>query len=286
MSIKFGIHPFIWTSQWDNSSLDLIDRAKDIGFDFIEIPLVRLDLLNPKKVKERLKSTDMKCCTSVGLTDETDITSEDKNIRESGVKFLKECVIAADKIGAGFLTGVTYSSFGKKPGRPPTEKEWEFSASCLREVARFASKYNVLIGIEAINRYETYLINTAQQAKKLIKMIDEPNVKIHLDTYHMNIEEKNFYEVIKSTGDMLLYIHLCENDRGIPGTGHIEWDEIFRALKEINYSGWVAIESFISVIPEIAAATCIWRQLTPDGDTLAKEGLKFLKTKAREYSLV
>jgi len=286
MAIKFGIHPFIWTSRWDDSCLGLIDKAKSMGFEFIEIPLLRLDLLNTKKVKERLALKGIKCCASVGLTDETDITSKNRDVRENGIRYLKDCVQVAYEIGGNFLAGPMYSSFGKDVGRSPTEEEWRFSATSLKEVARFANECGITLVLEPLNRYETYLVNTAEQVRRLINIIDEPNVKVQLDTYHMNIEEKNFYQPIVKTENLLEYIHLCENDRGIPGTGHIDWDGVFKALKEINYSGWAAIESFISIIPEIAAATHIWRKLAPDGDTLAKEGLGFLKTKARKYSLL
>lgn len=179
MFIKFGIHLFIWTSRWDNSSLDLVNKAKDIGFDFIEIPLIWSDFFSPEKLTQRLKSTGIECCASVCLTDKTDITSSDKDIRANGVRLLKNCIITANKIEAYFLIGVTYSAFGKNIGRPPTEEEWNFSASCLREVARFTKQYRITIGNEPVNRYETYLINTVHQARKLIQMIGEPNVKVY-----------------------------------------------------------------------------------------------------------
>jgi len=142
-------------------------------------------------------------------------------------------------------------------GRPPCTNEWEYAAEALREAARFATDRSITIGIEPVNRYETYLINTGKQASHLIEMIGEPNLRVHLDTYHMNIEEKDFYQPIASLGNQLGYINLCENDRGIPGTGLVRWHDIFRALKDVNYQGNVAIESFVASVPKIAAATCI-----------------------------
>ncbi|MCX6089219.1 MAG: sugar phosphate isomerase/epimerase, partial [Candidatus Atribacteria bacterium] len=127
-------------------------------------------------------------------------------------------------------------------------------------------------------------VNTAEQATYLMEMIGEPNVKAHLDTYHMNIEEKDFYSPILRLGEHLGYIHLCENDRGIPGTGLVRWNDVFRGLRDIGFQGNVAIESFVASVPRIAAATCVWRSLAPDGDTLARKGLKFLKGIAQQHS--
>ncbi len=282
----FGVHAFIWTARWSEQSLNLIEKIRDLGFQLIEIPLLRLDLLNPEKVKERLQDTGLQCSCSTGLSSETDISSPDTAIRTRGVTYLKECIQASYRLGAKVFSGVIYSAFAKNVGRPPLEEEWQYAADSLREVARLAREYGIVLAIEPINRYESYLVNTAQQGEKLQKLIDEPNVGINLDTYHMNIEEKDFYSPIKMAGKHLYHIHLSENDRGIPGTGHVDWNGVFRALKEIGYQGAAVMESFVSPVPEMAAATCIWRQLAPDGDTLAREGLNFLRSKAKQYGLI
>lgn len=229
--LKFGIHPYIWTAQWNENSLPLIPRAKQAGFDFIEIPLVDLEFINPLAIFHELKEEGMFCTCSTGLNQTTDITSEDKKVRRSGVDFLKKCIDLTTKMGAHFFSGVTYSAFGKNVGRPPCTDEWEYAAEALREAARFAADRSITIGIEPVNRYETYLINTGKQASHFIEMIGEPNLKVHLDTYHMNIEEKDFYQPIASLGNQLGYIHLCENDRGIPGTGLVRWHDIFGPLR-------------------------------------------------------
>jgi D-psicose/D-tagatose/L-ribulose 3-epimerase len=163
------------------------------------------------------------------------------------------------------------------------EQTWEYSADCLREVAQYAGTLGVNIGIEPVNRYETYLINTCEQALKLKEMIGEPNVKIHLDTYHMNIEEKSFYKATLLAGDNLIHYHLCENDRGIPGTGLVDWDGIFRALGEMNYQGYAALESFVDATDNMN--TWVWRQLAKDGDTLVREGVAFIKGMQKKYGL-
>jgi D-psicose/D-tagatose/L-ribulose 3-epimerase len=150
-------------------------------------------------------------------------------------------------------------------------------------VADYANEMGVVVGLEPVNRYETFLINTCEQALKLKSMIDRDNIKIHLDTYHMNIEEKSFYEATKLAGNDLIHYHLCENDRGIPGTGLVDWDDIFKALSEINYTGYAALESFVDCTDNMN--TWVWRQLAKDGDTLVAEGTAFIRSMMKKYNL-
>ncbi len=281
--MKLGIHAYAWCSQWSNETLDLIDRVKHLGLDFIEIPLMVLETFDSKAVKQRLQKVDMDACTSTVLLNDTDITSEDAAIRQKGTAYLKACVRATSEIGARNLSGVIYSQHVKPTTKSPTQKEWQYSADALRSVARYAQDYNVQIGLEPVNRYETYLINTCAQARRLMEMIGEENVKIHLDTYHMNIEEKNFYDATMLAGKDLIHYHLCENDRGIPGTGLVNWDDIFRALGDLNYQGYAALESFVDMTDNMN--TWVWRKLARDGDTLVREGIAFIKNLMKKYNL-
>ncbi len=139
------------------------------------------------------------------------------------------------------------------------------------------------LGLEPVTRYESYLLNTCEQALKLIDMIGENNVKVHLDTYHMNVEEKNFYKATKAAGNKLMHYHLCENDRGIPGTGLVDWDDVFRALSEIGYKGRVGMEGFSDITENMS--TWVWRKLAPDGDTFLREGIKFIRSMMKKYNL-
>jgi len=281
--MKLGIHAYAWCSQWSNETLDLIDRVKKMGLDFIELPLIVLETFDAKAVSERLKKIELGSVTSTVLMEDTDITSDDAKVRENGVKYLKDCVKATYDIGATSFTGVIYSQHVKNANKRPTEQTWKFSAECLKEVAKYAKPLGVSIGLEPVNRYETYLINTCEQALKLKDMIDEDNVKIHLDTYHMNIEEKSYYDATKMAGNDLIHYHLCENDRGIPGTGLVDWDDIFKALSEIEYKGYAALESFVDTTDNIS--TWVWRQLAPSGDLLLKQGSEFIRNKMEEYGL-
>jgi D-psicose/D-tagatose/L-ribulose 3-epimerase len=281
--MKLGIHAYAWCSQWSNETLDLIDRVKKMGLDFIELPLMVLETFDAKAISERLKKIELGATTSTVLMEDTDITSDDAKVRENGVKYLKDCVKATHDVGATSFTGVIYSQHVKSVNKRPTEQTWKFSAECLKKVAQYAKPLGVSLGLEPVNRYETYLINTCEQALKLKDMINEDNVKIHLDTYHMNIEEKSFYDATKMAGKDLIHYHLCENDRGIAGTGLVDWDDIFKALSEIDYKGYAALESFVDTTDNMI--TWVWRQLAPSGDLLLKQGSEFIRNKMEEYGL-
>jgi len=281
--VKFGVHLFLWTEKFDESAISLIRKAKRMGFDGVEIPLGHLELINVEKTKRELKKQNMECLGSVALSMDHDLTSDDEETRRRGIEWMKRSVEITSELGGDSVCGVIYIAWGKITGKSRTETEWRRSVEALREISRFAQEYDVTLGLEPINRFETYFLNTASDAVKLAKDIGEPNVKVHLDTFHMNIEEKNFYDPIKEAGDLLWHMHCCENDRGIPGTGHVNWDEVLQALSEMDYDRWLVIESFTPEMEEIAASTAIWRKVAPSADAIASEGLKFLKSKAKEY---
>ncbi len=281
--MKLGIHAYAWCSQWSNDTLPLIDRVKGLGLDFIEVPLMCLDTLDAEAVRDRLASVGLDACTSTVLLGDTDISSDDAAVRARGVAYLTECVRATHALGATSFSGVIYAQHVKPAARRPTEATWQYSAECLREVADIAADLGVTLGLEPVNRYESHLINTCAQACRLMEMIDRPNVRIHLDTYHMNIEEKDFYEATKLAGQDLIHYHLCENDRGIPGTGLVDWDGIFRALADIRYTGYAALESFVDCTDNMN--TWVWRQLAPDGDTLVREGVAFIRALQARHGL-
>lgn len=281
--MKIGIHAYAWCSVWSNETLHLIDRAKGLNMDLIEIPLMRLELFDTQQVRKRLRDAGLGSCTSTVLLEGMDLTSEDREERRRAVRYLKDCVAATAEIGATHFSGVIYSQHVKPAVRRPDSAVWEMAAEGLREVAEHADSLGVIIGLEPVNRYETYLINTAEQALKLVKMIGADNVGIHLDTYHMNIEEKSFSDAVRTAGDKLIHIHLCENDRGIPGTGLVDWEDLFSALGEIQYRGNAALESFVDITDNMN--TWVWRQLAKDGDTLVSEGTSFIRSMQRKYRL-
>jgi D-psicose/D-tagatose/L-ribulose 3-epimerase len=282
--VKLGIHAYAWTNHWDNSQLPLFERAASFGLDLLEVPLMAIDDVDPIAIRDAARKAGVRVVTSTTLSHATDTTSADKAVHEAGIAYLKRCIDAASAMGADLVSGVIYVEHGKRPDERPDESVWARSADALRAAGEYAQSAGVTLGIEPVNRYESCLINTCSQALSMIDRIGLPNVKVHLDTYHMNIEEKDWAEPVLAAGQRLCHIHLCENDRGIPGTGLVQWAKLFGALRDIRYQGYGAMESFFSVSDDMRSGTCIWRDLAPDGDTLVREGLSFLKSQLAKYA--
>jgi D-psicose/D-tagatose/L-ribulose 3-epimerase len=282
---KIGINTFLWTTTWEAGIAPILTNIKKIGFDSVQIPLLSLDFLDPRELARVTQDLGLDCYISAGLRDRTDVTSADAETRRRGVEFLKGCVAFAHQVGAPFLSGSFHSVFGKKAAEPVCELQWERSAECLGEVAREARAHDMALALEPINRYESFLVNTAAQADKLIRMIGEPNVNIQLDTFHMNLEEDDFPRAIKSVGPKLLHFHVAENHRGRFGHGTITGDSIFEALVAIRYQGAIVIETFVPEVAEVAVAAAIWRKMAASPDEMAREGLGFIKRLADKYGL-
>ena len=278
MSLTYAVHAYAWTTSWSNETLGLIDHARDLGFDMIEIPLMELDKVDPIAIRERLGATGMQVCTSTAISEHTDLTAEDAVVRRAGVEYLKGCVDASAAMGATSFSGVLYAAIGRRIDGIPGAEFWNLAAEGLKTVARHAAEAGISLGIEPINRYESFLVNTCDQALKLIELIDEPNVGIHLDSYHMNIEEEEFYAPTMRAKGRLQHYHLSESHRGTPGTGTIDWRQIYQALADQNYDGVVGLESFNEVSDAMRAATCVWREIAPSSDHLLSNGLAYLKS--------
>lgn len=276
-SLRYAVHAYAWTSRWSNETLHLIDHARALGFDLIEIPLMDIDLVDAVAIRERLDRVGIDVCTSTACGEAADLTADDAAVQRAGVEYLKACVRATAAMGARTFSGVLYNAIGRRLDRFPDERHWERSADGLREVARFARDLGVTLGLEPVNRYETFLVNTCAQALELRERIGEPNVAIHLDSYHMNIEEADFYGPTLAAAPHLCHYHLSESHRGTPGTGVVPWDDIFSALADTRYDGVVGLESFTEVSDAMRAATCVWRPLAESSDRLLVEGLEFLK---------
>lgn len=279
--MKLGVQGNVWRNQWDKDPKSIISHVKHLGFDFIEIPIMNLKDLDVSVLKNTLEDFQLDVCTSTILIDDSvDITNSDEDKRRNGINYLKRCIKATNDLGAKFFSGIIYTKQFNQTNGFPDNDLWNYSSEGLREVARFAQKFGINIGVEPVNRYETCLINTCEQALSLREMIGEPNVKIHLDTFHMNIEEKNIYETIKLAGCNLSHLHLNESDLGIAGTGQVNWDDLFKALQEINYQGYASLESVVEL-----KGNYVWRELAPSSEVLAVQGKKYFRRLMGEYGL-
>lgn len=280
---RFGAHAFIWRSEWTAAAArDVIESAAATGLDFVEIPLLRPDAFDAEGTRALLEANGIGATCSLGLPPDATLP-DDPTAAE---RFLQHAVGRVAAVGSPTLTGVIYGTLGTLVGRPPTDADVDVIAGSLRRVARDAAKLGVSLGIEPVNRYETYLVNTAAQGVDLIERIGEPNVFLHLDTYHMNVEERGFDAPIVASGHHLRYVHLSESDRGTPGLGNVDWNGVFEGLAAIGYDGDLVMESFVAVNPDIARATCMWRDVVGDPDTLVRDGLAFLRDAARRHGLL
>ncbi|HSV31188.1 MAG TPA: sugar phosphate isomerase/epimerase [Atribacteraceae bacterium] len=286
---KFGCNLQVWTSHLSDETITLFSKVKDLGFDGVEIPLAhagRVDQPLIDRARRELDRLDLDCTTCGGLGRPDNLIDDDPEKRRRGMDMLRKYLDITAGLGAEFMVGPHYGTFGMADlGRARTGEEWNRAVTLLREIADYARDKKVRIGLECLNRYETYFLNVAEDGVKLVEEIGRDNIGVHLDTYHMNIDEKNFYDPIKTAGAHLFLLHCSENDRGIPGSGHVNWDEAFRALAEIDYHGWLVIESFFEPMEDIPVATSIWRPIAPSREAIMGEGVKFIREKAREYSL-
>ena len=280
---SFGAHAFIWAAEWSREGAQrVISGAAAAGLDFVEIPLLDPKTMDVEHTRALLESHGIGCSCSLGLPREFHLPFDP----DGAERFLAETVELTARLGSSVLTGCLYTHLGTLTGKPPEPEELERVVRVLKSTARRAADYGVELGIEPVNRYETYLINLSEQLSDVLDRIDEPNVFAHLDTYHMNIEEKGFYEPILSLGPRLRYIHLSESDRGTPGTGNVHWDDVFRGLRDSSYDGALVMESFAAVNEAIIGATALWRDVVGDPDVLVTDGLAFLRAKGSEHGLL
>ena len=276
---RYGLELLLYTGRFTKDDVKYIHHAKELGFDGVEIHLGHPEEIPVEEIKKALKDTGMEANFAVTLPNEANSISKDPSVRKKALEYFKKCIDTAYAITGGgcCIGGVNYAAWGYFTGTSRTPQEWEWAVKNYKEAAKYAQDKNIVLAVEPVNRFETYFLNTASDSVQFCKDVGEPNVKVHLDTYHMIREEKNFYRAIVDTGDYLGYFHACENERGVPGTGLVPWEEVYKALKDLDYQGWITIESFVPDIPDLARLTAIWRKLAPSADALASDGLKNIK---------
>jgi len=280
MAIGIGVNSWVWTSPFTTESLGLITKAAKMGFDSFEIPLEDPTHVRASEVKAALQANKLRPLVCGAFGPSRDLTHEDSKFRVESLQYIRAAVEFCEAIGAKILCGPMYSAVGKRRQVSAEQKkrEWDLAVTGLRDAGRIASDHGVVLAIEPLNRFETDLINTCEQCVRLVRDIGSDAVRIHLDTFHMNIEENSIYDAIKLAGSSLAHVHACECNRGAPGSGQVQWKDLARGLKEIGYSGDAVIESFTPECKAIAAAAAIWRPLARTQDELASNGVKFLKT--------
>lgn len=282
----FGIHSLLFRETFLDRDLPLLEKCKNMGFDAVEIIPFDPDGFPAAKVKAAAADLGLTINTGYGMPIEYNIISPEPQVRRTGIDFSKRLIDLSNEAGARVFGGMIYCGWGYLTGKMRTEEEWKWAVEGYQEIACYAKdQSDLVLGIEPVNRFESHFINTAADAVKFIQAVGMPNVKVHLDTFHMIREEDNMVKAVEETGSHIGYVHACENQRGIPGTGMIPWVDMFRAFKKVGYDGCVTIESFDPDIEGVAKLCCIWRKLADSGDQLATEGLKFLKSIHRQVYL-
>lgn len=282
--MKFGINTLLWTAGFDESHLGLLPAIKQHGFDGVEIARFSFDGFPAKRIRAELEKNGLECTFCSALTGDLSLVSPYPAVRAKTVAFLRQGIETTAALGASLFIGPFCAPVGYLCGRRRTAEEWGWAVEGLRSLVPLLRLHDVTIALEPLNRFETYFLNTTADAIALCQNVGDPHVGLMFDTFHANIEEKSLGAALRSACGHLKHVHTCENDRGIPGSGHVAWAEVFPALQDLQYDGWLVIESFGQAIPEIAAAACIWRDLAAVPDAIAWEGLEFLQAQVgREH---
>ena len=279
--MKFGVNSFVWVSPCTTEAVkELSPKVKSMGFDILEIACENPDLLDIQTIRIMIEENELSAIICGVFGPDRNICSFDPKIRQNTRKYIVWLLDSAAILGSQVVCGPMYSAVGKDhlEDRDSRKKEWELAVSETREMADYAAGKGIKLAFEPLNRFETDMINTVSQGMTFIHDVGRENVGFHLDTFHMHLEEKSSPDAIRLAGDKIFHFHACENDRGVPGTGQVHWQEIAPALKSTNYQGPEVIESFTSQVKEIARAVNIWREIAPSQDAIATQGLQFLKT--------
>ena len=275
--MKYGMNLLLWAADIDESLLPVLESLKKMGYDGVEIPIFDL---NPEKFGRWGKRLDdlgleRTAVTVRGVDDNP--AGADPQARARGVANNKKVLDCCEAVGARMLVGPYHSALGHFSGRGATDDEWKWAADSMRQMAEYASQRNVMLGIEYLNRFECYLLNNAADTVRFVREVNHPHCRMMYDTFHAHIEEKSSPAAIEACREVCVHVHISENDRSTPGQGQVRWQENFDALKKTGYDGWMVCEAFGLALPELAAATKIWRKMFDTEEQLARDALAFMK---------
>lgn len=275
--MKFGINTLLWAASVRQAEIDRLPAIKGAGFDGIEVPVFDPATFPAAALRAALDRTGLECTAVSIIPGGLGLGDADAEVRRRASDHVRACIGRCAEAGIGLLSGPLYCPVGFLPGRRRTADEWARAVDSWREMAPAAAGAGVQIGIEPLNRFETYFLNTAADGAAFCDAIGHPFVGLLIDTFHANIEEKAIGAALREAAPHLKHLHACENDRGVPGSGHVAWAEFFDAVTEIGYDGWLTIESFGFALGELSAAAAIWRDLAATPEAIAFEGLSFLR---------
>ncbi|MEQ8790739.1 MAG: sugar phosphate isomerase/epimerase [Pirellulaceae bacterium] len=275
--MKFGMNLLLWTGELNDACIPVLEMLKQQGYDGVELPMFNLDL-DYAAWGKRLDDLGLERTAVTVRTGEDNPISPDAAVRAKGVENNQRVLDCCAAAGAQTLVGPYHSALGEFSGQGPTSDEWKWGVESMRQVAEHAGKVGVMLGVECLNRFECYLLNTHADSARFAKEVGHPNCRMMYDTFHANIEEKDIAQAIRDCADVLAHVHISENDRSTPGQGNVRWAENFDALKEVGYDGWMMVEAFGLALPELAAATKIWRRMYESEEQLSRDALTFMKS--------
>ena len=279
--MKYGMNLLLWTGELNEESIPVLESLKEMGFDGVEVPLFNTDL-DYAAWGQRLDDLGLERTAVTVRNEEDNPISSDPSVRAAGVEATCRVLECCAAIGATTLVGPYHSALGLFSGQGPTDDEWQWGVESMRSVAEHAGQAKVMLGVECLNRFETYLLNTHADSARFVREVDHPNCRMMYDTFHANIEEKSISDALRGCADVLCHVHISENDRSTPGQGNVRWAENFDTLKEIGYDGWMVVEAFGLALPELAAATKIWRKMYESELQLARDSLAFMKSEVSQ----
>lgn len=280
--MRYGIHLSSLCKTWDEDLEPHIKTAKELGYDGVEFPLLDPESFDVGKYRKLVEDLDIVPLFATGISSETDISSADAKVRDRGMKHLKACIDVVAEFKAPYLSGVIHSPWGLVMRKDEADGRIGRIIDSLRAIADYAERHGIAINLEVLNRFESYVFNTIEEGVGFLKRVNRKNVRLHFDTFHAHIEEKSVLHALKRGGQHIGHVHFSENDRGIPLTGQVHWDEVYEGLTAIGYDGWICLESFVNANCEVGEGTNIWRQIEPSDFVTAKEGLINMKRIMKE----
>jgi D-psicose/D-tagatose/L-ribulose 3-epimerase len=275
--MKLSVNTLIWQVDFTPAHLSLLPRLKAHGFEGVEVPVFQPAAFDAAAIRKGFEAhgLEMTVCSIVppGLS----LIGDDAAALSKGRRHLRDVIKVAADAGARLIAGPLYCPVGHLPGRRRTKDEWQRAVETYQSVADDLAANDVTIAIEPLNRFETFFLNTSADAAALCDEINLSRVGVSYDTFHSNIEDKDLGAAIRCLGRHVKFVQTSENDRGTPGSGHVAWPEVMSALRDVGYDGWLTIESFAPNLGDFSAAVCIWRDIEPVTDSIAFDGVKFLK---------
>lgn len=280
--IGLGINTMVWSGGYREPLLSLFPRIRDWGYDVVELPVFDFAAVDPAPVRRALAASGLALTVTSAMPARWSMVSEDAGTRARTRMWLQAAIEKVAAMGGSILAGPMYLPVGELPGRHSNSSEWSWAVEEYRSLASAIAGGGVRLALEPLNRFETYFLNTACDAGRLCDEIASESIGVLFDTFHANIEEEDVIGALGTLGRHLIHVHLSENNRGVPGSGHVPFQEVARYLRNVGYSGYAVVESFASTIPELARATAMWRDYAESPDAFACSSMVNLRPLFRE----